>query len=67
MIRWGKTKQVKQRFRCEKCHQTDIKKRPDQKNRRIEMLFERWLLTTETVQRISKEYTRSSIHHEKKI
>lgn len=54
MIRWGKTKQGKQRFRCEKCHQTGIKKRPDQRDRRVELLFERWLLNTETFQRISK-------------
>lgn len=54
MIRWGVTKQNKQRFRCNFCEVSSIKKRPDQTKRRIEVLFERWLLQTETLDRLAK-------------
>lgn len=54
MIRWGVTKQNKQRFRCKFCEISSIKKRPDQTIRRIEVLFERWLLQTETLERLAK-------------
>ena len=54
MVCWGKTKQGRQRFRCQKCFKTCIKKHPDQRNRRKEVLFERWLLETETLKRISR-------------
>ena len=53
MIYWGKTKKGQQRFRCNKCSKTGIKKRPDQRNRRVEVLFERWLLNTETLERLA--------------
>jgi len=53
MIYWGKTKKEKQRFRCSKCFKTGIRKRTDQKNRRVEIFFERWLLNTETLGRLS--------------
>jgi hypothetical protein len=54
MIRWGLTRQNKQRFRCKFCEISSIKKRPDQTKRRIEVLFERWLLETETLKRLAK-------------
>ena len=53
MVYWGKTKKGQQRFRCNKCSKTGIKKRPDQRNRRVEVLFERWLLNTETLGRLA--------------
>ena len=54
MVRWGVTKQNKQRFRCKFCEVSSIKKRPDQTKRRVEILFERWLLQTETLERLAK-------------
>lgn len=54
MVRWGVTKQNKQRFRCKFCKVSSIKKRPDQTRRRVEILFERWLLQTETLDRLAK-------------
>ncbi len=54
MIRWGKTKQGKPRFRCQKCLQTQIKKRPDVGKKNREILFAKWLLTTETLSRLEK-------------
>jgi len=54
MIRWGLTSQNRQRFRCKFCGVSSIKKRPDQTIRRIEILFERWLLQTETLDRLSE-------------
>lgn len=53
MTLWGKTRQGKQRFKCSHCSKTNIKKRPDQSLRRVDVLFERWLLETETLERIS--------------
>jgi len=53
MIYWGKTKKGKQRFRCTKCFKTGIRKRFDQRKRRVEVLFERWLLNTETLERLA--------------
>ena len=55
MIRWGKTKQGKVRWRCSNCSITAIRKRPDQSKKRTELLFERWLLTTETLARLEKK------------
>ena len=53
MIRWGLTRQNRQRFRCTFCEVSSIKKRPDQASRRVEVLFERWLLQTETLDRLA--------------
>lgn len=55
MIYWGKTKQGKQRYRCSKCLHSGIKKRPDQRVRRIEVLFKRYLLGSETILELSKK------------
>jgi transposase len=55
MICWGKTKQGKQRYRCSKCFQTAIKKRPDQSKRRIKILFDRYILGSKSILDISKE------------
>lgn len=61
MIFWGVTKQKKQRYRCQNCKKTGIKKRSDLGFRNKEVLFERWLLQTETLERISKHrHTKSS-------
>ncbi len=54
MIRWGVAKQNKQRFRCKYCKVSGIKKRHDTSIKNIEVLFERWLLHTETLDRLSK-------------
>lgn len=54
MIRWGVTRQHKQRFRCATCKTTGIKTRSDTTQRNIKVLFERWLLNTETLDRIAK-------------
>lgn len=54
MIRWGITKQGKQRFRCKACLETAIIRRPDQKVRIIERLFERWLLGASSLTSIAK-------------
>ena len=56
MILWGKTSGGKRRFRCEKCLRTSIKKRLDVSERNIEVLFERWLLQTETLERVAKYF-----------
>src|SRR3989344_9221264 len=53
MIRWGSTKHGKQRFRCAECLHTGIKKRPDTEEKNREILFERWLLKTETLERLA--------------
>lgn len=53
MIRWGLTRQGRQRFRCVACLQTGIKKRPDTEEKNREVLFERWLLKTETLERLA--------------
>jgi hypothetical protein len=53
MVRWGFTKQGRQRFCCQSCKISGIKKRPDQSLRRTEILFERWLLKTETLERLA--------------
>lgn len=55
MICWGTTRQKKQRFKCKKCSRTSIKKRPDRKVKNLEILFERWLLNTETLERLAKQ------------
>jgi hypothetical protein len=61
MIFWGTTKQKKQRYRCQFCHTTGIKKRSDLIFRNKEVLFERWLLKTETLERLAKSrHTKSS-------
>jgi len=62
MIKWGLTSNGKQRFRCRFCKISNIRKRPDQRKRRTEVLFERWLLETETLGRLAhrKNTTASS-------
>lgn len=59
MICWGKTKRGKQRYRCSKCLRTGIRKRPDQRKRRIKILFNRYILGSTSIKDISKE-TRTS-------
>lgn len=54
MIRWGITKQGKQRFRCQTCLETAIIRRPDQKVRIAEKLFERWLLGVSPLTSVAK-------------
>lgn len=54
MIRWGITKQGKQRFRCLVCLGTAIFRRNDQKVRIAEKLFERWLLGVSSLTAIAK-------------
>ena len=54
MIRWGVTKQGKQRFRCQACLDTAIIRRPDQKTRIVEKLFERWLLDVSSLTSVAK-------------
>lgn len=53
MIQWGTTPQGKQRWRCTNCLKTGIKKRSDRSLKNTEALFERWLLTTETLERLA--------------
>ena len=61
MICWGVTGKGKQRFRCKKCFVTRIKRRPDRRIKNREVLFERWLLQTETLKRLAKtRHTTSS-------
>jgi hypothetical protein len=55
MIYWGKTKQGKQRFKCNKCSQTGIKKRPDQSERRMRVLFIRYILGGAGITEIAKQ------------
>lgn len=55
MIRWGKTRQGKARWRCSVCLITSIKIRPDRSKKNTEKLFENWLLTTETLERLEKK------------
>ena len=55
MIFWGVTRKGKQRFRCKKCLVTGIKKRSDRRIKNREVLFERWLLKTETLERLAHE------------
>lgn len=53
MIRWGSTKYGKPRWRCTTCLKTGSKKRSDRSAKNTEILFERWLLTTETLSRLA--------------
>ncbi len=55
MICWGITKQGKQRFRCRTCLETAIIRRPDQKVRIVEKLFERWLLGVSSLTSVAKQ------------
>ena len=55
MICWGKTKQGKQRYRCSLCSETGIKKRLDQRKRRIEFSFQKYILGSKSLSDISKE------------
>jgi hypothetical protein len=55
MIRWGKTRQGKVRWRCVLCKTTGIKNRSDRRKKNVERLFERWLLTTETLERLERK------------
>jgi hypothetical protein len=55
MVCWGKTKQGKVRFRCNKCLHTGIKKRPDQSIRRIKILFSRYIIGSTSLKEISKQ------------
>ncbi|MCX6712796.1 MAG: transposase [Candidatus Vogelbacteria bacterium] len=55
MIRWGKTKRGKVRWRCSVCAKTGIKTRSDRSQKNTERLFEKWLLTTETLSRLEQK------------
>ncbi len=53
MIRWGKTARGTPRYRCSSCKTTGVRRRSDRKEKNKEVLFERWLLSTETLERLS--------------
>lgn len=53
MIRWGKTAKGTPRYRCSLCKATGVRRRSDRSEKNKEVLFERWLLSTETLERIA--------------
>lgn len=55
MIRWGVDRSGTQRWRCNVCHQTSIKKREDNRLRNTAPLFHRWLLGMASINELAKQ------------
>lgn len=55
MIRWGKTRTGKVRWRCKKCKVSGIKRRKDTVSRNVNTLFKTWILGMNPTKSIAKK------------
>jgi hypothetical protein len=55
MIRWGKTKTGKNRWRCKNCKVSSVKRRKDTTSRNVNALFKTWILGMNSTKTIAKK------------
>lgn len=55
MIRWGKTKTGKIRWRCENCKVSSVRRRKDTSSRNVNTLFKTWILGMNSTKTIAKK------------